>query len=202
MSASKPREDDIVENNGPYAFVAREVKGEHRACLWTTEKNAPRTMLLEVKGASNADAMGKLKKSFYEMVVAKAEGTPSEARTAAGWRAIWDYLNPAQIAQVLALYHAPLRRLSTLELAQVAGYKDHGGVNLYLGKVGFMMFREAPRKLLPDELNNDGTPVYTFALCAGVDKTKSSSDRGWIWEMRPEVARGLELAGLVSTVVS
>lgn len=206
--SSQPRsgavEADLTEQKGPYELVARYVKdkAEHQGWLWTTEKNARRRMLLAVTGTSNADVIGKLKKGFYEMAVAKAEGTPSETRTAAGWLAIWEYLNTAQTAMVFALYHAPLRRLSTLELAKVAGYKDHRGVNRWLGDVGFLMFREAPRTLLPDEINDDGSPVYTFALCAGVDDTKNNTDKGWIWEMRPEIARGLELAGLISPVVS
>ena len=197
-------EADLHEKNGPYELVAHYVKekGEHRGCLWTTEKNARRSMLLTVKGTSNADAIEKLKQGFYEMAVAKAEQTPSEARTAAGWQAIWQFMNPKQIAQVMALYHAPRRRRSILELAKVAGYADHRGVNRYLGDVGFMMFREAPRRLLPDELYKDGRPVFTFALCTGVGRAENSDDGAWVWEMRPEVARGLELAGLVSPVAS
>ena len=42
----------------------------------------------------------------------------------------------------------------------------------------------------------DGTPIYTCAIAQSPEQDKTLEGQ-WIWEMRPEVATGLEIAELL-----
>jgi len=193
---TRPEEEDILEKFGPYEIVARFFKGEHRGILWRSGKK-----LIEVTAASNEEARNLLESRFYEQCMEKARERgvvePSEKEMVQALMYIWPHLNSNQIKMLQAQYRAPNRSMSTLELAAVAGYKTHHPVNLFYGQAGFMLFSELPGPLPTDD--RTGAPIYSFALSKGGGKQEDQSRKAWIWEMRPSVARGLELAGLIKT---
>jgi hypothetical protein len=192
---TNPHEPDLFEEFGRYKLVARFHTGAHRGWLWRDGQR-----MAEVEAASNTAAMAKLETVFYEMLQAKAReqghAAHSDAATAKALLAIWSGLAPAQIAMLRAHYLAPGRALSATQLAQAAKYKTIGGVNLHYGRVGWMLFGELPRTLPLDK--STGKPVYTFALAEGPVEPRPKAEH-WIWTMRPEVARGLEIAELVAS---
>lgn len=188
-----PREEDQFNEFGRYKLVARLQSGAHRGVLWRDGKR-----LIEVEADSNEEAIAKLEAAFYDMLMQHAaengSAAPSEVATAQALLTIWNYLTPPQIAMLRAHYNAPGRALTATQLSQVANYKSYSGVNLRYGRVGWMLFGELPRNLPIDP--KTGKPVYTFALADGPPEPRAKAEE-WIWTMRPEVARGLEIAGLV-----
>lgn len=190
---TRPHEVDLFDEFGRYKLVARFRTGAHRGWLWRDGQR-----LAEVEAESNAAAMAKLEAAFYELMAARAiaQGStaPSDAATAKALLAIWNDLTPAQVAMLRAHYRAPGRALNATQLAEAANYKSFSGVNLHYGRVGWMLFGELPRTLPVDA--KTGKPIYTFALADGpVEPAPKGSH--WVWTMRPEVARGLEIAELV-----
>ncbi len=187
---------EINEKFGPYELVAKFYKGEHRGILWRSGEK-----LIEVTATSNSEAKEMIEARFYERGLKRAaeqgEVVPSDKRMVAALRYIWPHLNAAQEKLLQAQYRAPGRRMTTMELATVVGWKSHRPVNAHYGRAGFMLFNEVPR-VLPISKGNEA-PVYSFALSIGVGNPEEQGDKAWIWEMRPEVARGLKIAGLVST---
>lgn len=185
---------DLFDEFGRYKLVARLHTGAHRGWLWRDGQR-----LLEVEAESNAAAMAKLETAFYELLAVKALGqgdvAHTDTATAKALLAIWNHLAPAQLAMLRAHYHAPSRALTATQLAQAAKYKTIGGVNLHYGRVGWMLFGELPRPLPVDKTT--GKPIYTFALAEGPSEPRPKNAH-WIWTMRPEVARGLEIAELVN----
>lgn len=190
---------EVLEKFGPYKLVARFEKGVHWGILWREEPGKVAVRLVEVTAASNTEAKALIERRFYETSLlqrgADVDRALNDAEVVKAWMYIWPHLNEGQKKMILAQFHAPQRRLSTVQLAKVAGYKTHGGVNLWYGKAGFMFFGEAARPI--NEKNQYGNPVFSFALSIGTEESLSKSAENWVWEMRPEVARGLELAGLV-----
>lgn len=192
---------DILEKFGPYELVARLIKGQHHGILWREEAGRHAIKLIALTAASNLEAKALVERQFYEMCLARrdADGNriPTEEEIVRAWMYIWPHLNDGQKKMIQAQFHAPQRRLSTLQLANVAGYKSHGGVNLWYGKAGFMFFGEAAQPI--EEKNKNGDPVFSFALSTGADRAYSPTHENWVWEMRPHVARGLEMSGLLGT---
>lgn len=185
---------EFNEKLGPYELVARFFRGAHRGVLLRNGEK-----LIEVTAASNAEAKAMIEKQFYEARIAQAgeqgESAPGEQETMKALAYIWPHLNLGQQAMLKAQYRAPSRRLSTLEMAKAAGYRSHHPVNLFYGLAGFMLFSELPR-VLPIH-KQTGAPIYSFALSKEF-KVEGAERAAWIWEMLPEVARGLESAGLVT----
>ena len=185
---------EINERFGPYELVARLYRGTHHGVLWRAGQK-----IIEVTATTNAGAKDLIEKQFYELRLKQAgerdDATPGEQEFLKALSYIWPHLNPSQQRMLTAQYHASERRLSTLEMAEVAGYKSHHPVNLFYGQAGLMLFSELPRVLPINK--QTGTPIYSFALSTGFQA--EVADRSvWIWEMRPEVAKGLELGGLVT----
>ena len=149
---------------------------------------------------SNEEVKELLESKFYEMQMKKsAEAGNTEVddkRMVDALMYIWPHLNPAQQRMIQAQYRASNRRMTTLEMAKVAGYKSYHPVNLFYGQAGFMLFGELPRNL--EEKTKAGVPIYSFMLSKGVGEPKYKDGETWIWELLPEVARGLKLAGLVT----
>jgi hypothetical protein len=191
---TNPVEEDLFEEFGRYKLVARIHTGAHRGWLWRDGK-----MLIEVEASSNAAAIEALEAAFYELLEAKAleqgSSAPTDTATAQALLAIWVGLAPSQIAMLRAHYHAPGRALTATQLAAAAKFKSYSGVNLHYGRVGWMLFGELPRTLPVDP--KTGKPIYTFTLADGPPEPMPKAEQ-WVWTMRPEVARGLEIAELVN----
>jgi hypothetical protein len=193
-------DDDFVEKFGPYKLVARFIKGQHHGILWREEAEKPAIKLVALTAASNLEAKALVERRFYELCLARRDadgsGTLTDEEVLKAWMYVWPHLNDGQKAMIRTQFHAPQRRLSTLQLADVAGYKSHGGVNLWYGKAGFMFFGEAAQPI--EERNKQGNPVFSFALSTGADRALSPNHKNWVWEMRPHVARGLEMSGVLN----
>jgi hypothetical protein len=187
-------EKDIVEKFGPYDLVVRDRGGKHRGVLWKGGEQ-----LVSVTAASNAEARALLESRYYamrdEQVVARGNIDLVDQTIADALVFVWPHLNPGQKAMLLTQYRAPLRRITATELASAAGYKTHSAVNLWYGKAGQMLFHEAPRRL---PTGRDGRPVFSFTLSIEGEKPQDCDKKDWIWEMRAEVARGLEIAAVIS----
>jgi len=194
MSASK----EYVEDFGPYKLVAREVDGKYFGILWRSEADKPAVKLIQVTANSSEEAKAMVEESFYQTrlgQVGTAESTFSqEQQNMRAWMYIWPHLNPNQKRMISAQYHAPKRQLTTTQLASVVGWDGHSAVNLWYGYAGFMMFGECPRELPKDEKTRK--PIFSFALSNGWSEM-TPEGRRWVWEMRPEVAESLKLAGLL-----
>lgn len=187
-----------VEAFGPYQLVVRPSDGSYHAVLWRVEAGKPAERLVSLTAGTSEEAKAKVETSFYESRLSQADAAPDvppEADVVRAWMYIWPHLNEGQRKMIRAQYHAPQRRMTTLQLADAAGYHGHGGVNLWYGKAGLMMFGELPRPI--EERSQWGNPIFSFALSTGVDKSVAIDSKHWTWEMRPELARGLEAAGLV-----
>lgn len=189
---------EYVEDFGPYKLVAREVEGKHIGILWRCEANKPAVKLIQVTAVSSEDAKAMIEVSFYQSMIQKSAAAGSQhfdlQNLVRAWMYIWPLLNANQHRMINAQYRAPNRQLTTTELAEVVQWRGHGGVNLWYGYAGFMMFGECPRVLPQDE--KSGKPVFSFALSTGWWETREEGKR-WVWEMRPEIADSLKLAGLV-----
>jgi hypothetical protein len=193
MSMANAHEDDLFEEFGRYKLVARFHTGTHRGWLWCDGKR-----LAEVEANSNGEAMELLEVAFYNLLMDKAQqngsASHSDVATERALLAIWTHLSASQVAMLRAHYSAPGRALTATQLAKAAKYKGYSGVNLHYGRVGWMMFGELPRVLPIDRDSN--RPIYTFAIADGPAKPLARGEE-WVWTLRPEVARGLELAALV-----
>lgn len=187
-------QEDIVEQFGPYDLVIRDRDGKHRGVLWRGGEQ-----LVAVTAESNAAAKAMLESRYYEMryeqVAARGALDHDDQTIASALAYVWPHLNEGQKTMLLTQYRAPQHRMTATELATAAGYKTYSAVNLWYGKAGFMFFHEAPR-LLPT--GRDGRPVFSFTLSIEGEKPEDCDKKDWIWEMRPEVARGLEIADVVS----
>ncbi len=185
--------DDIIEEIGPYKLVARILDGVPRAVLWHN-----REKVVDLTATSVPEAYDRVQKAFYELLVAKArkhgEETPDVVQMARALGSIWPQLNDGQRAMLRAHYHAPKRQVTATQLAHAAGYRVYSAANLWYGKAGFLLFTELPRQLPTRGVN--GPPIYTCAIAQSPEQDHTPEGE-WIWEMRPEVARGLELAELV-----
>lgn len=190
---ANPHEEDLFEEFGRYKLVARFHTGTHRGWLWCDGKR-----LAEVEASSNKEAMELLEVAFYDLLADKAQQhgpvAHSEVATEKALLAIWNHLSPGQIAMLRAHYKAPGKALTATQLATAAKYKSYSAVNLHYGRVGWMMFGELPRVLPIDPDSN--RPIYTFAIADGPSEPRPRGEE-WVWTMRPEVARALELAALV-----
>ena len=199
---SMSADSEYVEDFGPYKLVAREIDGKHYGILWRLETNKPAVRLIQVTATSNEEAKAMLEGGFYQsrlhQVAATESGHAHAAQIARAWMYIWPHLNPNQKRMITAQYHAPKRQMTANQLADVVQWEGHSGVNLWYGYAGFMMFGECATELPIDE--KTGKPIFSFALSNGWWEMTKDGKR-WIWEMRPEVAEGLHLAGLVGEIL-
>ena len=184
--------DDIIEKFGRFKLVARMQKDLARGVLWRDGKK-----LIEVSAANDSAAYKKLHSDFYQLLIDKAkiqgDRVPEDADVVRALSAIWAQMTDGQVAMLRAHYHAPLHQMTATQLAQAAGYKGYSAANLWYGRAGWLLFGELPRTLPLH--TKEGEPVFTSAIAVQAPQ-RASPDGEWIWEMRPEVARALKLAGL------
>jgi hypothetical protein len=187
-------EKDIVEKFGPYDLVVRDRGGKHQGVLWKGGEQ-----LVSVTAASNAEARALLESRYYvmreEQVAARGAVDLVDQTIADAFVFVWPHLTSGQKAMLQTQYRAPLLRMTSAELATAAGYKSHSAVNLWYGRAGQMLFHEAPRRL---PTGKDGRPVFSFTLSIEGETPQDCDKKSWVWEMRPQVARGLEIAAFVS----
>jgi hypothetical protein len=192
MGMSVTTTNELIADFGPYQLVIRPSGEEYGAVLWRTCTGAPAEKLMSASGPTLDKAKAAVERQFYEEMLKRAT-TPDAATYARAFSFLWPKLTHNQREMIQAQYRAPDRTLSTRELATVVGWKSHSPVNLWYGLAGFALFGEVPREIT--QRNEDGGPVYSFALSTG-ERTGNES-AVWQWTLRPEVAEGLQLAGCV-----
>ena len=174
-----------VQQFGPYQLVIREKDGRVHAVLW---KGGERLCHVESDDREQAVEQVLQQMGLRSLERARTRGmaapAPDELRRA--FETLWNELNDGQRAMLGALHRAPGRELGTLDLAAAAGYKGHGGVNIWLGFAGLMFGELAPRADL--QVNKKGHAVPSSWFCTW-DADKRT------WTMRADVADGLSAAG-------
>jgi hypothetical protein len=183
---------ELMADFGPYQLVIRPSRGEYVAVLWKTSDGMPAEKLMMASGPTLDEAKSAVERQFYEVML-KRSATADAATYARAFAFLWPKLTHNQREMIRAQYRAPGRTLSTRELAAVSGWKSHSPVNLWYGLAGFALFGEVPREI--NQRNEDGGPVYSFALSTGERTGEESA--AWEWTLRPEVAEGLQSAGCV-----
>ena len=97
------------------------------------------------------------------------------------------------IKMLRAHLHAPEQRITARELAAAAGYSSYSGANMQYGLLGAAFWEFCPT-ILPKR--KDGSSIWTCALAEGVSDFQEKEDE-WIWKLRPYVAEGLTLSGVL-----
>ncbi len=92
-----------------------------------------------------------------------------------------------QLQFIRAHYDAPGRAATATRLAQTAGYKNHGGINLCYGRLA-----ESIRARLRPKPSNTG-----LSLLVDLVRPSTVTNRHWVLVMRPEFAEGLKRANWV-----
>ncbi|MBI1925227.1 HNH endonuclease [Candidatus Poribacteria bacterium] len=99
-------------------------------------------------------------------------------------------MNETQVRLLQEQYRAPKRTVTASQLAELAGVREgYSVVNLQYGRLGHMFCDEIG--FTPD-VRPDGTHRAVWSV------GYSTRDRGFLWEMRPEVVEALESLGWVS----
>lgn len=186
--------DRLQETYRGYSILAAYYKGRHQGRAWLGKQ-----LVREISGSDLEEIFLALK-SWVDAVQNERMNTPDAPTPSVqayidGLQRIQDKINPNQLAMLRAHYHAENRCLTPSELADVAGYKDIGGVNLWYGFLGQWLFEAmtSPVKLPLD----NGQPVYTFTLADYIDVPNNQSGHK-VWKMHEELALALKHVSLVS----
>ena len=99
---------------------------------------------------------------------------------------------PDSVQKMLQVhYHAPERKMTPVQLADAAGYKDFYAVNLHYGKLGQQICEEIGY----DPVTVSGRTVWTCGVAWG---EREESEGDWIWTMYPNLAAALKELAIVS----
>jgi hypothetical protein len=189
---------EFVKDFGPYKLVVREVDGKYHGILWRTEANHRAVRLIQVTANSSKEAKTLVDEGIYQLRLDQSGETVAahtdQAQFVKAWMYIWPNLNPNQKRMIIAQYNAPNRQMTATQLAGAAQWDSYNGANRWYGDVGLMMFIECPTNLPKDE--RTGKRIFSFSLSNGWKGTEKDNKQ-WVWEMRPEIAAGLKLSGLI-----
>ena len=98
-----------------------------------------------------------------------------------------------QLKVLRAHFLSPNCVITSTQLAAAADYKGYQAANLWYGKLGKAIAIHLGTT--PDHTYDDGMPIWTFMLADG---WRTGYEDEWEWKLRPEVAKALELTGLVA----
>lgn len=185
--------NELIADFGPYQLVVRHFGAEYVAVLWRTGGKGPAQRLLSASAPTLEEAKEALEQKFYEERV-KHSSVADDQACARAFSYLWSGFTERQRQLLQAQYRADGRKLTTLDMADVVGWKSHSPVNLWYGLAGFAFFGEIPREIR--ERSAQGAPIYSFALSTG-ERVAQGGGEVWAWTMRPEVAKGLVLADCV-----
>ena len=118
---------------------------------------------------------------------ATAKGESDMPISAARFAAVLHEIGPLgenQLRFLRAHYHAPCHAATAALLAQEAGYRNHGGINLQYGKLAESIRARLRLRRRPTQLS----------ILVNFLRPPSVTNRHWVLVMRPEFARGLKLA--------
>lgn len=183
-------EEIKTDEVGPYRLVARMHQGVCKGVVYADGAQA-----VVLTGVSVYDCYEQIVGWVQTRLKAQAlmfQGTvPSDEKMTRAFVRIAPRMHEGQRAMLRAHLSAHDHRITATELAAAAGYRSYEAANLHYGKLGWWLYGEVPTEL-PEDLRTEA-PVYTFALCDG-----ASEDQGWVWTLKPEVARAVVAAGLVA----
>lgn len=166
-------------------------KGKYQGRAWKDK-----SLVLEIEGTSIDNVLARLRSEINQIYGARISVgavSPKAAEYIEAFKKILKDINDGQFAMLRAHYHAPNHCLTPAELADVAGYKDTGGVNIWYGFLGQWLFEELSASVsLPIE---NGKPVYTFALADYIPDPENPAGHK-VWKMYDEVASAIEALGL------
>jgi len=180
-----------TEDYRRHQILAAFHKGKYQGRAWKDKK-----LVLEIEGTSIDDVLKRLRTGIdqiYGARISLGAVSPKAVEYIEAFRKILNEINDSQFAMLRAHYRAPNRCLTPAELADAAGYKDTGGVNIWYGFLGQWLFEELSASVsLPIE---NGKPIYTFAL-ADYIPDPVNPDGHKVWKMHEEVASSIEALGL------
>lgn len=104
--------------------------------------------------------------------------------------AILSQARQRQREMLRAHYRAVGRRLTATDLSKAAGCLHHSFANRWYGQLGRELYGKMPSRI--DRWTAAGVPVFTTMLARDVTQP---GDAERVWELRPHVARAIELLG-------
>ncbi len=186
--------DRILEDYRRHQLLSAFNGGKYRGRAWFNK-----TLEFELEGTNIDDVLSKLREAVdrkYAKRIVQGAISPTVDAFVVGFQRILKQVNDGQYAMLKAHFLAPNRCLTPEALAEAAGYKDIGGVNLWYGKLGQWLFEEMSVEL-DLHLYDDGSPVYTSVIARYIPDA-TNPDGHHVWEMRPEVAKAVEALGLAN----
>jgi hypothetical protein len=186
--------NEINKKIGQYTLVARRpTNAEHYAgVIWRDGEK-----VFNAVGNTLGDVFALLESHRAELVASQLQANTTTSPTAELARKAFVALAPDlpvnRLKMLRAHYHAPDRCITARQLAEAAGYANYGAANLQYGLLAADFWA-----LLPTEIKQrkDGTRIWTLAL-AEAGNIETAKEEEWVWRLRPYVAEGLGLSGLL-----
>lgn len=134
-------------------------------------------------------ALKDIEPTFKEPDETMRGSLPSLEEYKEAFAAIKDGLTEGHKAMLIAHYKTPNFKTTTVKLAEAAGYKGYGGVNLQLGRIAGLIADYL--KISPPKYPS-GDPFYSAMLVTW------NKEDVWYCTLRPQVVKALEDIGLVN----
>jgi hypothetical protein len=184
----------VTEEYRNHQLLSAFHEGKYQGRAW-----CGKSLVLDVEGTGIADVLSLLKAKIdqqYSNRIIVGAVPPSAAAYIEAFRKIYNRINENQFAMLRAHYLAPGHCLTTTALADVAGYKDIGGVNLWYGFLGQWLFENMTVPV--DILLDHGVPVYTSVLASWIADPSSppSHKSHYVWKLHDAVVQAIEEMGL------
>lgn len=190
--------DRVNQEYRGYTLLAALNKGKYCGRAWLDKEN-----VFDLEGPSIENVLKQLHErvdqEYAKRIISSAESRNAQTATALAYieafKKIHGRITDSQWAMLRANYRAPNRCLSPLALADAAGFKDIGGVNLWYGFLGQWVFEAMTVPLVL--IIENGIPVYTSALASYVPDPVTPKSHE-VWKMHEAVATAMEALGLVA----
>lgn len=186
--------DEIIKTIGQHTLVARCPKHAER-CVGVIWRDGEK--VFNAEGNTLNGVFTLLESHRAELVASQLQANTTTSPTAELARKAFVALAPDlpanRLKMLRAHFHAPDRCITARQLAEAAGYANYGAANLQYGLLAADFWA-----LLPTEIKQrkDGTRIWTLAL-AEAGNVETAKEEEWVWRLRPYVAEGLGLSGLL-----
>lgn len=188
-------QEEIVREIGNYKLVARQNPngGGYAGVLWRDGKKVFSAVAASLSEAFSKIEVHRSQLIYDEMAMSATEPTTAnQARDA--FVKLSSSIHPNQLKMLRAHLNAPEQRITARELAAAAGYSNYSGANMQYGLLAAAFWEFCPT-MLPRR--KDGSIIWTCALAeSGVSDFQEKDDE-WVWKLRPHVAEGLALSGVL-----
>lgn len=186
--------EEITKTIGPYTLVARRPENAQNfaGVIWLDGKKICPTI-----GDSLDEVMALLESRRAEMVAVQLEANTISNPRAEMARKAFVALASTQptnrLKMLHAHFHAPEQCITARQLAEAAGFAHFGAANLQYGLLAAAYWEHMPTAL---PKRKDGSPTWTCALAEAGHGEYANEDE-WVWKLKPYVAKGLALSGLL-----